>query len=158
MKNYIDPEELLNESKILNDEFFLYLSKIVNVFPEAKLNPLTVNNNGNTNNELYNDSMNNLLNTQTSYFMIDNDITKLSNELLNHGKDLDNQTKDINIIIKKLSNRLDSLKSSSNSAKGLFDDTILTRNQLYTSNIILFLCIITSVSIGYKLVISDKNK
>ena len=101
--------------------------------------------------------MNNLLNTQTSYFMIDNKITKLSNELLNHGKDLDNQTKDINIIIKKLSNRIDSLKSSSNSAKGLFDDTILTRNQLYTSNIILFLCIITSVSIGYKLVISDKK-
>lgn len=157
MKNYIDPEELLNESKMLNDEFFLYLSKIVNVFPEAKLNPLTVNNNGKTNKELYNDSMNNLLNTQTSYFMIDNKITKLSNELLNHGKDLDNQTKDINIIIKKLSNRIDSLKSSSNSAKGLFDDTILTRNQLYTSNIILFLCIITSVSIGYKLVISDKK-
>ena len=157
MKNYIDPEELLNESKMLNDEFFLYLSKIVKVFPEAKLNPLTVNNNGNTNIELYNDSMNNLLNTQTSYFMIDNKITKLSNELLNHGKDLDNQTKDINIIIKKLSNRIDSLKSSSNSAKGLFDDTILTRNQLYTSNIILFLCIITSVSIGYKLVISDKK-
>lgn len=157
MKNYIDPEELLNESKMLNDEFFLYLSKIVNVFPEAKLNPLTVNNNGNTNIELYNGSMNNLLNTQSSYFMIDNKITKLSNELLNYGKDLDNQTKDINIIIKKLSNRLDSLKSSSNSAKGLFDDTILTRNQLYTSNIILFLCIITSVSIGYKLVISDKK-
>ena len=134
------PIVLIDESKDLNNKFYLILNEIVKTYPSAKLNPALKSKYDitQTNSVLYEENMQKLVNLQNEYFLYKNKVVSASETILQSITETDTQ---INILENKnkvLSVQLENLKNSSYSAEGLFDDTQITRNQLLISNIIFF--------------------
>lgn len=154
MDNQIDTNLLTTKAKELNDRFFLLLNEIVKVFPDAKINPETnsIYDLEKNNKEMYNEAMNKMLELQNEYFMFNNTITKETNNMLDYLTNLDKNIQSIDINNKNLLSRLSDLKSSSHSAEGLFDDAILSRNQILFGNTVLFLAISAGGYLGYNMI------
>lgn len=154
MDNQIDTNLLTTKAKELNDRFFLLLNEIVKVFPDAKINPETTSiyDLEKNNKEMYNEAMNKMLELQNEYFMFNNTITKETNNMLDYLTNLDKNIQSIDINNKKLLSRLSDLKSSSHSAEGLFDDAILSRNEILFGNTVLFLAISAGGYLGYNMI------
>ena len=134
------PIVLIDESKDLNDKFYLILNEVVKTYPSSVFKPelASKSDRTQTNKVLYNANMQKLVNLQNEYFLYKNSVVSASQTILQAVTDTDTQ---INILENKnkvLSVQLDNLKNSSYSAEGLFDDTQITRNQLLISNFILF--------------------
>jgi len=154
MDNQIDTNLLTTKAKELNDRFFLLLNEIVKVFPDSKINPETASiyDLEKNNKEMYNEAMNKMLELQNEYFMFNNTITKETNNMLDYLTNLDKNIQSIDINNKKLLSRLSDLKSSSHSAEGLFDDAILSRNEILFGNTVLFLAISAGGYLGYNMI------
>src|SRR6056300_1679669 len=154
MDNQIDTNLLTTKAKELNDRFFLLLNEIVKVFPDAKIKPETTSiyDLEKNNKEMYNEAMNKMLELQNEYFMFNNTITKETNNMLDYLTNLDKNIQSIDINNKKLLLRLSDLKSSSHSAEGLFDDAILSRNEILFGNTFLFLDISAGGYLGYNMI------
>ena len=134
------PIVLIDESKALNDKFYLILNEVVKTYPPANSNPYRKSHfdSSQTNSALYATNMQNLTNLQNEYFLYKNKVVSASQTMLQVVADTDKQ---INIIENKnkvLSIQLDNLKDSSYSAEGLFDDTQITRTEMLISNFIFF--------------------
>lgn len=157
MDNQINTNILTTKAKDLNDRFFLLLNEIVKVFPDAKINPDTNSKYdlSKDNKEMYNEAMGKMLDLQNEYFMFNNTITKETNNMLDYVTNLDKNIQLNDAANKKLLSRLSDLKSSSHSAEGLFDDALLSRNQILFGNFVLFITICGGGYLGYTMI---KNK
>ena len=138
--NSPDPLFLTDKAKMLNDLFYLRLNEIVKSYPSSKINPSNPSqyNSNKTNKELYDSEMNQMLTLQNDYFFYKNDVIKLNETIQTEIKEIDIELNELETKNKVLKTQLDSLKGSSYSAEGLFDDAQITRNQLFFSNFILF--------------------
>ena len=96
--------------------------------------------------------MGKMLELQNEYFMFNNTITKETNNMLDYLTNLDKNIQSIDINNKNLLSRLSDLKSSSHSAEGLFDDAILSRNEILFGNTVLFLAISAGGYLGYNMI------
>lgn len=154
MDNQIDTNLLTTKAKDLNDRFFLLLNEIVKVFPDAKINPDTTSKYdlSKDNKDMYNEAMGKMLELQNEYFMFNNTITKETNNMLDYVTNLDKNIQLNDALNKKLLSRLSDLKSSSHSAEGLFDDALLSRNQILFGNTVLFIAICAGGYFGYNMI------
>lgn len=157
MGDMINSNLLTDKANNLNDRFFLILNEIVKVFPEAKINE-----NGSsrydisqTNKEVYDTLMQEMLKLQTEYFMFNNLVTKETNGMLKHINGLDSSIQSVDNKNKELLERLNELKGSSYSAEGLFDDAQLTRNQILFGNVVLFIVISVGGYVSYRKLIQQ---
>ena len=143
MGDMINSNLLTEKANNLNDRFFLILNEIVKVFPEAKINETGSSRYDitQTNKEVYDKLMQEMLKLQTEYFMFNNLVTKETNEMLKLVNGLDSSIQSVDNNNKELLARLSELKGSSYSAEGLFDDAQLTRNQILFGNVVLFIVI-----------------
>ena len=135
----------------LNKMFFLLLKELVTTFPESKLNPnITSSNETDTNKELYDDNMREMMKLQNEFFLLKNEVMRMSEDNKEEINYLDEKVEEVDNLNKKLKTRLDELKSSSYSAEGLFDDAQISRNELLYGNIFLFLVILVGGIRAYK--------
>jgi hypothetical protein len=141
--NSPEPLVLTDKAKMLNDQFYLRLNEIVKSYPSSKINPSDKSqyNINKTNKELYDYEMSQMLKLQNDYFLYKNDVIKSNETIQTEIKEIDTEINELESQNKVLRTQLDSLKASSYSAEGLFDDAQITRNQLFFSNFVLF-CII----------------
>ena len=128
-----NPFALTDQTKNLNDRFYLLLNKIVNSYPSTKINP-----NDSTNNTIYADNMAKMEDLQNDYFLYKNSVVQASETIQNAINDGNNEINALESQNKVLRLQFENLKTSSYSAEGLFDDAQISRNQLLVSNIILF--------------------
>lgn len=139
-----NPFDITDKTKSLNDRFYLIMNKIVESYPSTKLNP----SDSNFNKRIYNENMRKMENLQNEYFLYKNEVMKITENIQNDiigGNDEINALEAQNKVLRL---HYDSLKSSSYSAEGLFDDAQISRNQLLVSNTILF-CIIAGGGFMY---------
>ena len=150
--DYIAPIFLTDQAKALNDRFYLILNEIVKIFPEAKLNPTQKSryDRTKTNKEIYDDNMKQMMKLQTDYFVYKNDVIMESEVILKKIVEIDVIIYIIDELNEALNEKLTELKSSSHSAEGLFDDTQITRNELFYGNILFFLLVSTGGFFVYK--------
>jgi hypothetical protein len=139
-----NPFDITDKTKDLNDRFYLIMNKIVDSYPSTKLNP----NDSNFNKGIYNENMKKMENLQNEYFLYKNEVMKITENIQNDIMDGNDEINALEEQNKVLRLHYDSLKSSSYSAEGLFDDAQISRNQLLVSNIILF-CIIAGGGFMY---------
>jgi hypothetical protein len=128
-----NPFALTDQTKNLNDRFYLILNKIVNSYPSTKINP-----NDSMNNAIYTTNMGKMENLQNEYFLYKNSVVKASEGIQNAIIDGNSEINALEAQNKVLRIQFEHLKTSSYSAEGLFDDAQISRNQLLISNIILF--------------------
>jgi len=115
--------------KDLNDRFYLILNDLVKSYPSAHLNNDKV---------LYNANMKKMMSLQNDYFLYKNDLVSAIEKSQGVIKAADDKINTIEGQNKVLKIEYESLKDSSHSAEGLFDDALISRNQLLFSNFILF--------------------
>ena len=154
--NSPDPLFLTDKAKILNDKFYLELNETVKSYPISKATPdgIAIYNRSETNKEMHEANMVKMLNLQNEYFIYKNDVIKSNETIQKEINEIDKELNGLEAQNKVLSTQLDSLKGSSYSAEGLFDDAQITRNQLFFSNIVLFG---TIAGLGYMFYKSIKN-
>jgi hypothetical protein len=154
--NSPDPLFLTDKAKMLNDKFYLQLNETVKSYPSSKATPdgIAIYNRSETNKEMHEANMVKMLNLQNEYFIYKNDVIKSNETIQTEINEIDKEVNGLEAQNKVLSTQLDSLKGSSYSAEGLFDDAQITRNQLLFSNIVLFA---TIAGIGYMYYKSIKN-
>ena len=139
-----NPFDLTDKTKALNDRFYLILNKIVESYPSTKSNP----NDSNFNKGIYNENMKKMEDLQNEYFLYKNEVMKMTENIQNDIIDGNDEINALEAQNKVLRIHYGSLKSSSYSAEGLFDDAQISRNQLLVSNTILF-CIIAGGGFMY---------
>ena len=125
-------------------------------YPSSKASPdgIAIYNRSETNEEMHKANMSKMLNLQNEYFIYKNDVIKSNETIQSEIKEIDTQLNGLEAQNKVLTTQLESLKGSSYSAEGLFDDAQITRNQLFFSNIVLFG---TIAGIGYMYYKKIKN-
>jgi hypothetical protein len=128
-----NPFALTDQTKNLNDRFYLLLNKIVNSYPSTKINP-----NDSMNNTIYATNMAKMEDLQNEYFLYKNSVVQASEAIQNAITDGNNEVNALEAQNKVLRIQFENLKTSSYSAEGLFDDAQISRNQLWVSNFILF--------------------
>ena len=150
--DYVEPVFLTNEARDLNDRFYLLLNNLVAMFPRAKLKPDegSLNDSTVTNKQLYDITMDKMLDLQSAYFMYKNDTVRASEDLLNHVASVDAQINVMDVENKTLKTKLNEITSSSRSTEGMLDDSQLTRNQLLYGNVLLLLVMSMGGFIYYK--------
>ena len=150
------PIVLIDESKALNDKFYLILNELVKTYPTSRLNPSTPSrfNQKKTNRDVFNNSMKLMISLQNDYFLFKNDVVRGTENIEKIIEITDKKINTLEAQNKILSAQLKNLKSSYHSAEGLFDDAQITRNQLFFSNIVLFG---TIAGLGYMFFKSIKN-
>ena len=155
MDDYVPPERiiipasnLIDNGIDLQNEFDLALNELVVTFPTGKLTPDISSNftPTQTYGQEYNKALTRMLQLQEKYFMYKNSILQNSKNVLKEISVLDEQINTLDNENKVLTDKLSSLKSSSYSAKGMLDDSKISRNQLLLGNICLFLIV---SSVGY---------
>jgi hypothetical protein len=155
MDDYVPPERiiipasnLIDNGIDLQNEFDLALNELVATFPTGKLTPDISSNftPTQTYGQEYNKALTRMLQLQEKYFMYKNSILQNSKNVLKEISVLDEQINTLDNENKVLTDKLSSLKSSSYSAKGMLDDSKISRNQLLLGNICLFLIV---SSVGY---------
>jgi hypothetical protein len=124
------PITLSNRSKELNDKFYLILNEIIKAYPSVKANG--------ANSAAYELNMQNMEKLQNDYFLYKNQVITMSETVQKSITASDVQINSMENQSKVLKIQLTNLKDSSKSAEGLFDDAQITRNQLLTSNFVLF--------------------
>jgi hypothetical protein len=141
LDNYTAPVFLTDQAKNLNDKFYLILNNLVDSYPEGKLNPSEKSNidNTKTNIQVYNANMSEMVNLQRDYFLYKNSIVKSSQDLMKYINSVDDQINILDKENKSLNLQIQELITSSHSARGMLDDSQITRNQIFYGNIILFL-------------------
>jgi len=139
-----NPFDLTDKTKNLNDRFYIILNKIVDSYPSTKLKP----NDSNSKKIIYDENMKKMEDLQNEYFLYKNEVMKITEKIQNDIIDENDEINALESQNKVLRLHYDSLKSSSYSAEGLFDDAQITRNQLLVSNFILF-CIIAGGGFMY---------
>jgi hypothetical protein len=116
----------------LNDGFYLILDELVTLIPNYRTYPnITVYS------EKYGKALQNFKENQSDFFMLKND---LENDSDNNGKNIETKNSKINkldVEIKLLKNKLDSLNNSNDAGEGMLTDTELLHNQKYLGNWIL---------------------
>jgi hypothetical protein len=154
--NSPDPLFLTDKAKMLNDKFYLELNETVKSYPISKATPdgIAIYNRSETNKEMHEANMVKMLNLQNEYFIYKNDVIQSNETIQKEINEIDKELNGLEAQNKVLSTQLDSLKGSSYSAEGLFDDAQITRNQLFFSNIVLFG---TIAGLGYMFYKSIKN-
>jgi len=154
--NSPDPLFLKEKAKMLNDKFYIQLNETVKSYPSSKASPdgIAIYNRSETNEEMHKANMSKMLNLQNEYFIYKNDVIKSNETIQSEIKEIDTQLNGLEAQNKVLTTQLESLKGSSYSAEGLFDDAQITRNQLFFSNIVLFG---TIAGIGYMYYKKIKN-
>jgi hypothetical protein len=128
---FVSPFALTDQTKDLNDKFYLILNELVKTFPSSKSSDAAAR-------ATYDANMQMMEKLQNDYFLYKNDIIR-ANETLQEN--ITSANEKINVLenqSKLLKLQLTNLKDSSKSAEGLFDDAQISRNELLISNIILF--------------------
>ncbi len=128
-----NPFALTENTKKLNDRFYILLNKIVESYPSTKINP-----NDKENLSAYSANMAKLENLQNEYFLYKNAVVMESEGIQKSIVDGNNEINALDGKNKVLRLQFENLKNSSDSAEGLFDDAQISRNQLWVSNFILF--------------------
>ena len=155
MDDYVPPQRviipasnLIDDGIDLQNEFDLALNELVVTFPAGKVTPDISSNftPTQTYGQEYNKALTRMLQLQEKYFMYKNSILQNSKNVLKEISILDEQINTLDNENKVLTDKLSSLKSSSYSAKGMLDDSKISRNQLLLGNICLFLIV---SSVGY---------
>lgn len=116
----------------INDGFYLILDELVSLLPNYRTYPnLTVYS------EKYGKSLQNFKENQSDFFMLKNE---METDLDTIDKNIENKNSQINKLdleIKLLKDKLDSLTNSNDAGEGMLTDTELLHNQKYTGNWIL---------------------
>ena len=116
----------------INDGFYLILDELVSLLPNYRTYPnLTVYS------EKYGKSLQNFKEKQYYFFMLKNE---METDLDTIDKNIENKNSQINKLdleIKLLKDKLDSLTNSNDAGEGMLTDTELLHNQKYTGNWIL---------------------
>jgi hypothetical protein len=156
--DYVPPVFLTDEARDLNDRFYLILNNLVAAFPYAKTDPtgLTMNNVKITNEQDYQNSMNDMLKLQSDYFSYKNNVVYASEYLLKEVNVVDAQINILDVENTALKSQLYEMANSSRSAQGMLDDTQLTRNQLFYGNVALSLVMMAGGYLYYKKVYKAK--
>jgi hypothetical protein len=143
---------LTDQSKDLNDRFYLILNELVQTFSLAKSSPdaISPSDGSQTNGQIYATNLKLMQVLQNDYFLYKNNIVAASETLLQSMNEANNQINGMESQNKILHLQLDNLKNSTHSAEGLFDDAQITRNQLLVSNWILFAIIASGGILYYK--------
>ena len=146
------PVVLVDQSRDLNDRFYLILNELVKTYSLAKTHPNDISplNSSKTNLESYSENMALMLALQNDYFLYKNNVNSAIDSMIKTIGNGNNQLNELESQNKVLHLQLDNLKNSSNQAEGLFDDAQITRNQLLVSNWILFGIIVGGGFIYYK--------
>jgi hypothetical protein len=157
LDDYTDPVFLTDQAKDLNDRFYLLLNNLVASYPDAKLNPSVTSaiDNKQTNQQVYNSNMGEMIKLQNDYFMYKNTIVKSSQDLMTFVNSVDDQINVLDAENMNLKKQLDEMANSTNSAEGMLDDSQLTRNQIFYGNIILLIIMVGGGYMYYKKVISS---
>jgi hypothetical protein len=116
----------------LNDGFYLILDELVSLIPNYRTYPKI-----NLYSEKYSKALQNFKENQADFFMLKNEI---ENDSDNSGKNIENKNSKINkldVKIKLLKDKLDSLNNSNDAGEGMLTDTELLHNQKYLGNWIL---------------------
>lgn len=114
----------------INDGFYLILDELVSLIPNYKTYPKIYS-------EQYGKNLQNFKENQIDFFMLKNDI---ENDLDIIDKNIETKNSKINILdleIKSLKDKLNSLNNSNDAGEGLLTDTELLHNQKYVGNWIL---------------------
>lgn len=151
MDDYVAPPIILLENGMdLQKEFDLVLNELVLSFPTGKVTPDLSSNYvpNKTYGEEYLTAQQRMIQLQEDYFMYRNKILKNNKMVVKKIEDLDSQINALDDENKVLKDKAISLRSSSYSAKGMLDDSKLSRNQLMVGNVFLFV-IVTGVGYIY---------
>jgi len=146
------PAALTDESKDLNNRFYLILNELVKTYTLAKSKPADTSpsDSSQTNKQLYDQNMALMLTLQNDYFLYKNRVVSASEAMLDSISTANNKLNVLESQNKILQLQLNNLKGSSYSAEGLFDDAQITRNQLLASNWILFAIMASGGFLYYK--------
>jgi hypothetical protein len=142
----LSPLVITDQTKELNNKFYIILNEIVNNYPITKAQDSGIT--PSPEQTAYNENMAKLEVLQNEYFMYKNEVNRANENLqamISKTNDAITALEAQNII---LGVEYANLKSSSHSAKGLFDDAKISRNELLVSNIIL-LSIMVGCGYGY---------
>ena len=116
----------------INDGFYLILHELVTLIPNYRTYPnLTIYS------EKYGKNLQNFKENQADFFMLKNDMEK---DLVVIDKNIEKKNSQINKLdldIKSLKDKLNSLISSDDAGEGILTDTELLHNQKYIGNWIL---------------------
>ena len=133
--------DLTGKIKHLNDRFYLILNDLVKTYPSAHLKDKK---------EQYEAHLKKMMLLQNDYFLYKNDLMSANAEIQKAIKETDDEINAIEGQNKILKIQYESLKGSSYSAQGLFDDTQISRNELLVSNFILLAAICAGGYAFYK--------
>jgi hypothetical protein len=117
----------------LNDGFYLILDELVTLIPNYRTYPKI-----NLYSEKYGKALQNFKENQADFFMLKNE---METDLDIIDKNIETKNSKINkldVKIKLLKNKLDSLNNSNDAGEGMLTDTELLHNQKYLGNWILF--------------------
>lgn len=142
----LSPLALTDKTKDLNDRFYAVLNEITKKYPRTKLQSSDIT--PTTEQKAYNENMVKMESLQNEYFMYKNDINHANSQIQSYITKTDDSIGALEAQNKILKVQYEELKNSSNSAKGLFDDAQISRNQLLVSNIIFF-SIMVGCGFGY---------
>lgn len=117
----------------INDGFYLILDELVTLIPNYRTYPkLTVYS------EKYGKNLQNFKENQADFFMLKNDMEKDLGVIDKNIGKKNSQINNLDLKIKSLKDKLDSLTNSNNAGEGVLSDTELLHNQKYIGNWILF--------------------
>jgi hypothetical protein len=129
-------------SKELNQRYFLIIDEIIKIYPSYKANPNFTEYENN-----YKTNMDNLLNLQSEYFFLKNELNKDSELLQKEIKQIDETIYKLEQENKVLRKEFNGLGNTNNAAQGMLVDSTYLYNQQLTSN---WLFLITMISLMYK--------
>jgi len=116
----------------INDGFYLILDEVVSLIPNYRTYPTIT-----LYSEKYGKSLQNFKENQADFFMLKNE---MENDLGTIDTNIETKNSKINKLdleIKLLKDKLNSLNNSNNAGEGMLSDTELLHNQKYTGNWIL---------------------
>ena len=146
------PAALTDQSKDLNDRFYLILNELVKTYTLAKSKPNDISpyNSAKTNEQAHAANLALMMTLQNDYFLYKNSVVSASEAMLDNINSANNEINVLESQNKILQLQLNNIQSSSYSAEGLFDDAQITRNQLLASNWILFAIMVSGGVLYYK--------